>query len=144
MDIVPLLPLLSQALEPVPESSNDHRAWASPHSLAPTDPHIETKVRSCQKSPFARRASPLPLFINKIYRSEGLEDDRIAAAHPPGTIYDEPSAASRGASHPGQPLSHGRSYLGVDPVNTRGAQRHGVSRETDGHVRDAMMGTESR
>ena len=81
-DIMPLLFLLSQALEPVPESSNDHRAWASPHSLAPTDPHIETKVRSCQESPFARRASPLALLINKIYRSEGFEDDLIAAAPP--------------------------------------------------------------
>ena len=81
-NIVPLLPLLSQALEPVPESSNDHRAWASPHSLAPTDPHIETKVSSCQKSPFARRASPLALLINKIYRSERFEDDLIAAVPP--------------------------------------------------------------
>ena len=57
-------------------------AWASPHRLAPTDPHIETKVRSCQESPFARRASPLALLINKIYRSERFEDDLIAAVPP--------------------------------------------------------------
>ena len=108
-DIMPLLFLLSQALEPVPESSNGHRMGFAPSPGPDRSPHRDEgeilpriSVRSESLTAGSPHQQDLPLrgIRRRSHRS---------GTTPPGTTYDKPSVASREASHPGQSLSQGRS-----------------------------------
>lgn len=108
-DIMPLLFLLSQALEPVPESSNGHRMGFAPSPGPDRSSHRDEgeilpriSVRSESLTAGSPHQQDLPLrgIRRRSHRS---------GTTPPGTTYDKPSVASREASHPGQSLSQGKS-----------------------------------